>query len=104
VAYKGIEGGHIFILGTKYSGAMGATFLDEQQQRRPFVMGCYGIGVSRLVATTIEQHNDESGMLWPATIAPYHVHLCPRGKDEPLLAAAGKLYEELWARGVEVLW
>jgi prolyl-tRNA synthetase len=104
VAYKGIEGGHIFILGTRYSAAMGATFLDEQQQRRPFVMGCYGIGVSRLMATTIEQHNDEGGMLWPATIAPYQVHLCTLGKDEPLLAAAKKLYDDLWARGVEVLW
>jgi prolyl-tRNA synthetase len=104
VAYKGIEGGHIFILGTRYSAAMHATFLDEQQQRKPFVMGCYGIGVSRLVATTIEQHNDEGGMLWPATIAPYHVHLCTLGKDEPLLAAAKKLYDDLWARGVEVLW
>ncbi len=103
-SYKGIEGGHIFILGTKYSAAMNATFLDEQQQRRPFVMGCYGIGVSRLVATTIEQHNDEGGMRWPASIAPYHVHLCTLGKDEPLVAAAKKLYDDLWARGVEVLW
>jgi prolyl-tRNA synthetase len=104
VAYKGIEGGHIFILGTKYSAAMHATFLDEQQQRKPFVMGCYGIGVSRLMATTIEQHNDESGMRWPASIAPYQVHLCTLGKDEPLLAAAKALYDALWARGVEVLW
>ena len=104
VAYKGIEGGHIFILGTKYSAAMNATFLDEQQQRRPFVMGCYGIGVSRLMATAIEQHNDESGMRWPASIAPYQVHLCTLGKDEPLVAASKKLYDELWARGIEVLW
>jgi prolyl-tRNA synthetase len=103
-SYKGIEGGHIFILGTKYSAAMGATFLDEQQQRKPFVMGCYGIGVSRLVATTIEQHNDESGMRWPRSIAPYHVHLCTLGKDEPLVRAAESLYAELWKRGVEVLW
>ncbi len=103
-SYKGIEGGHIFILGTKYSAAMGATFLDEQQQRRPFVMGCYGIGVSRLVATTIEQHHDEAGMRWPLSIAPYQVYLCTLGKDEPLLAAAKKLYEELQARGIEVLW
>jgi prolyl-tRNA synthetase len=103
-SYKGIEGGHIFILGTKYSAAMNATFLDELQQRKPFVMGCYGIGVSRLVASTIEQHNDESGMRWPASIAPYHVHLCTLGKEEPLLAAAKQLYEDLWAQGVEVLW
>jgi len=104
VAYKGIEGGHIFILGTKYSAAMNATFLDEQQQRRPFVMGCYGIGVSRLVATTIEQHHDDGGIRWPASIAPYHVHLCTLGKDEPMVAAAQALYDGLWARGVEVLW
>jgi prolyl-tRNA synthetase len=103
-SYRGIEGGHIFILGTKYSAAMNATFLDEAQQRRPFVMGCYGIGVSRLMATTIEQHSDESGMLWPRSIAPYQVHLCTLGKDEPLLAAARKLYDDLWADGVEVLW
>ena len=104
VSYKGIEGGHIFVLGTKYSAAMGATFLDEQQQRRPFVMGCYGIGVSRLVATTIEQYHDADGIRWPASIAPYHVHLCTLGKDAALLAAAKELYDALWARGVEVLW
>jgi prolyl-tRNA synthetase len=103
-SYKGIEGGHIFVLGTKYSAAMNATFLDEQQQRRPFVMGCYGIGVSRLVATTIEQNHDEDGIRWPLSIAPYHVHLCTLGKDAPLLAAAKELYEALWALGVEVLW
>jgi prolyl-tRNA synthetase len=67
-------------------------------------MGCYGIGVSRLVATTIEQHNDADGILWPMTVAPYDVHLCTLGKDAPLLDAAGKLYDELWSRGVEVLW
>jgi prolyl-tRNA synthetase len=104
VSYKGIEGGHIFILGTRYSAAMHATFLDEQQQRKPFVMGCYGIGVSRLVATTIEQHNDADGMKWPMSIAPYQVHLVTIGKDAEVAAAAQKLYEELEARGIEVLW
>ncbi len=103
-AYKGIEAGHIFILGTHYTAKMGATFLDETQQKKDIVMGCYGIGVSRLVATRIEQHHDADGILWPMTIAPYHVHLCTLGKDPPLLEAAGKLYDELWARGVEVLW
>ena len=73
--YRGIEAGHIFILGTKYSAAMGATFIDEQQQTQPLVMGCYGIGVSRLVATTIEQHHDDNGIRWPMSVAPYHVHL-----------------------------
>ena len=103
-AYKGIEAGHIFILGTHYTSKMGASFLDESQQKRDLVMGCYGIGVSRLVATTVEQHNDANGILWPMPIAPYHVHLCTLGKDPPLLAAAEKLYDELWAKGVEVLW
>jgi prolyl-tRNA synthetase len=103
-AYRGIEAGHIFILGTHYSAKMGATFLDETQQKKDLVMGCYGIGVSRLVATTIEQHNDADGILWPMAIAPYQVHLCTLGKDLPLLEAAGKLYDELWSRGVEVLW
>ncbi len=103
-AYKGIEAGHIFILGTKYSQPMGATFIDEKQQTRPLVMGCYGIGVSRLVATTIEQHNDANGMRWPMSIAPYHVHLVTLGKDEPVLAAARALYEGLEKAGVEVLW
>lgn len=103
-AYKGIEAGHIFVLGTKYSAAMNATFLDEAQQKKPIVMGCYGIGVSRLVATAIEQHNDADGMRWPMSLAPYHVHMVTIGKDDTVNAAAKKLYDELWARGVEVLW
>jgi prolyl-tRNA synthetase len=103
-AYKGIEAGHIFILGTHYTSKMGATFLDETQQKKDIVMGCYGIGVSRLVATAVEQNHDADGILWPMSIAPYHVHLCTLGKDQPLLEAAEKLYGELWQRGVEVLW
>jgi prolyl-tRNA synthetase len=103
-SYKGIEGGHIFILGTRYSAAMGATYLDEQQNKKPIVMGCYGIGVSRLVATTIEQHHDENGIRWPVTIAPYHVHLVTLGKEAEVADAAEKLYADLTARGVEVLW
>jgi prolyl-tRNA synthetase len=104
VAYKGIEGGHIFILGTHYSEKMGATFSDEQQQQRPIVMGCYGIGVSRLVATTIEQHHDADGMKWPMRIAPYQVHLVTIGKEAEVVAAGQTLYDALEARGVEVLW
>jgi prolyl-tRNA synthetase len=103
-SYKGIEAGHIFILGTHYTEKMGASFLDESQQKRPLVMGCYGIGVSRLVAATVEQNNDADGIVWPLAIAPYEVHLCTLGKDAPLLEAATRLYDELWARGVEVLW
>ncbi len=103
-SYRGIEAGHIFILGTKYSQPMGATFIDEKQQHRTLVMGCYGIGVSRLVATTIEQHHDENGMKWPMSVAPYHVHLVTLGKDAALLEAARALYEGLEKAGVEVLW
>jgi prolyl-tRNA synthetase len=103
-AYKGIEGGHIFILGTRYSATMNATYLDEQQRKLPIVMGCYGIGVSRLVATAIEQHNDENGIRWPVSIAPYHVHLVTLGGEGSVADAARKLYDELVARGVEVLW
>jgi len=103
-SYRGIEAGHIFVLGTKYSHAMGATYIDEKQQIRDLVMGCYGIGVSRLVATTIEQHNDANGMIWPMSVAPYHVHLVTLGRDENLLATARALYSGLQAANVEVLW
>jgi prolyl-tRNA synthetase len=103
-SYRGIEAGHIFILGTKYSDTMGATFVDEKQQQRALVMGCYGIGVSRLVATTIEQHNDENGMKWPMSLAPYQVHVVTLGKDDAVVAAARVLYDALSAAGVEVLW
>jgi len=103
-SYKGIEAGHIFILGTHYSEKMGASYLDEAQQKKPVVMGCYGIGVSRLVATTIEQHNDADGIRWPMSVAPYHVHLCTIGKDAPVMEAAERLYTTLWQKGVEVLW
>jgi len=102
--YRGIEGGHIFVLGTRYSQAMGALFSDDKQEKHPIVMGCYGIGVSRLVATTIEQHHDADGIRWPVSIAPYQVHLVTIGKDEPVAAAAKKLYDELGASGIDVLW
>jgi prolyl-tRNA synthetase len=103
-AYKGIEAGHIFVLGTKYSQAMGALYSDDKQQQKPIVMGCYGIGVSRLVATTIEQHNDDNGMRWPMSVAPYQVHLVTIGKEDAVLAAARALHDALEAAGVEVLW
>jgi prolyl-tRNA synthetase len=102
--YKGIEAGHIFILGTHYSAKMNASFLDKDGVQKTLVMGCYGIGVSRLVATTIEQHNDASGIVWPYSLAPYHVHLCTLGVDEAVMAAAQKLHDDLIAAGVEVLW
>ncbi|MFO0678698.1 MAG: proline--tRNA ligase [Polyangiaceae bacterium] len=103
-SYKGIEAGHIFILGTHYTDKMGATYLDEAQAKKPVVMGCYGIGVSRLVATTIEQNHDAEGMKWPMSIAPYQVHLCSIGKEPEIAAFAQELYESLWKDGVEVLW
>ena len=103
-SYRGIEAGHIFVLGTKYSHAMGATFIDEKQQQRELVMGCYGIGVSRLVATTIEQHHDEAGIRWPMSVAPYQVHVVTLGRDDSILAAASSLCEKLESSGVEVLW
>jgi prolyl-tRNA synthetase len=103
-SYRGIEAGHIFILGTKYSNTMGATFIDEKQQTRTLVMGCYGIGVSRLVATAIEQHHDENGMRWPMSLAPYQVHMVTIGREEAVLGAARKLHDALEQSGVEVLW
>lgn len=101
--YRGIEGGHIFVLGTHYSAKMGATFLDEKGESKPIVMGCYGIGVSRLIAAAVEQHNDDDGIAWPMAIAPYHVIVTPIGKDDEARKAAETLYEDLRARGVEVL-
>jgi prolyl-tRNA synthetase len=83
---------------------MGANFIDEKQQTRPLVMGCYGIGVSRLVATTIEQHHDENGIRWPMSVAPYQVHLVTLGREGDVLAAARSLYDSLAAAGIEVLW
>jgi prolyl-tRNA synthetase len=103
-SYRGIEAGHIFVLGTKYSQAMGATFVDEKQQQRALVMGCYGMGISRLVATTIEQHHDDGGIRWPMSVAPYHVHLVTLGHEAGVLAAARSLCDGLEASGIEVLW
>jgi prolyl-tRNA synthetase len=103
-SYRGIEGGHIFILGTKYSAAMHAEFSDEQQNKKPIVMGCYGIGVSRLVATAIEQNHDENGIKWPMSIAPYHVELVTIGKEADVHEHAKRIYDELGKLGVEVLW
>jgi prolyl-tRNA synthetase len=104
VSYRGIEAGHIFILGTRYSQAMGAMFSDDKQQQRALVMGCYGIGVSRLVATTVEQHHDDNGIRWPMSVAPYHVHVVTLGKEADVLAVATALHKDLQDRGVEVLW
>ncbi|WP_285766625.1 proline--tRNA ligase [Peribacillus sp. SI8-4] len=101
---KGIEVGHVFKLGTKYSEAMNATFLDENGRSQPMIMGCYGIGVSRTLAAVAEQFNDDKGLVWPTNLAPYHVHLIPINvKDEAQSALAEELYSELKAKGMDVL-
>jgi prolyl-tRNA synthetase len=100
-----IEVGNIFKLGTRYSEPLGATFLDEEGTERPIVMGSYGIGPARIVAAAIEQRADERGIVWPAPIAPWQVHLVSLAKPgEPERAAADDLYEELRGRGAEVLY
>ena len=101
--YRGIEAGHIFLLGTRYSAQMGANYLDDSGESHPLIMGCYGIGVSRLVATAVEQFNDADGILWPMSIAPYHVHVAQLGSEPEVLEAVAQLEKELEARGVEVL-
>ncbi len=102
---RGIEVGHVFYLGTKYSRAMNATFLAEDGKPRHFEMGCYGIGVTRLPAAAIEQNHDARGIIWPDAIAPFTVVICPIGMDrsEAVRAAAEQLYGELLALGVDVL-
>jgi len=101
--YRGIEAGHIFLLGTHYSAKMGATFLDDKGESRALVMGCYGIGVSRLVATAVEQHHDDNGICWPMSIAPYQVHVVQLGTEAEVVAAVSQLEGELLERGIEVL-
>jgi prolyl-tRNA synthetase len=83
---------------------MGANYIGEDQKEHALVMGCYGIGVSRLVATTVEQHHDDNGIRWPMSVAPYHVHLVTIGKEDNVQNTAKSLYDALWASGVEVLW
>jgi prolyl-tRNA synthetase len=102
---RGIEVGHVFYLGTKYSVSMNATFLDEDGKPKPFEMGCYGIGVTRLPAAAIEQNHDERGIIWPDALAPFTVVVCPIGMDRSpeVKAAAEKLHDELAAAGVDVM-
>ncbi|WP_179404899.1 proline--tRNA ligase [Burkholderia guangdongensis] len=102
---RGIEVGHVFQLGTKYSEAMGATFLDESGKPQPMLMGCYGVGVTRILGAAIEQNFDDKGIIWPESIAPFQVVLCPMGYDrsDAVRAAADKLYDELVAAGIDVI-
>ncbi|WP_175725923.1 proline--tRNA ligase [Burkholderia ambifaria] len=102
---RGIEVGHVFQLGTKYSEAMGATFLDESGKPQPMLMGCYGVGVTRILGAAIEQNFDDKGIIWPESIAPFEVVLCPMGYDrsDMVREAADKLYAELAAAGIDVI-
>ncbi len=104
-AKRGIEVGHIFKLGTKYSKAMGFEVMDEKQERRPVIMGCYGIGVSRTVASCVEMSHDEDGIVWPASIAPFHVIITPMdvAAASKAMVTAQKLAELLAREGVDVL-
>ncbi len=102
---RGIEVGHVFFLGTKYSAAMNCTYLDENGKPQLMVMGCYGIGVTRLVGAAIEQNHDERGIIWPDAIAPFTLVICPVGwgKSEAVRQAALDLYEKLVVSGIDVI-
>ena len=101
---RGIEVGHIFKLGTTYSEKMNAVYLDENGRSQPFIMGCYGIGVSRTLATIAEQYNDENGLVWPNNIAPYDIHVIPVNmKNEDQAALAESLYKLLKENRYDVL-
>ncbi len=103
--YRGIEVGHIFKLGTKYSVAMGCTFLDENGESQPMIMGCYGLGIGRTVAAAIEQNHDEDGIIWPRPLAPFEVALLALNiQDETVVKAADELYAALAAKGIEVFY
>ena len=100
---KGIEIGHVFKLGTKYSDALGAEFLDDKGGKHPIIMGCYGIGVGRILIAAVEALHDERGICWPAAIAPFSCVITPIRYDAEMKAAADKLYAELNAAGIDTL-
>ena len=102
---RGIEVGHVFQLGTRYSEAMGCTYLDQQGKAQPMVMGCYGIGVTRLLGAAIEQGHDERGIIWPISMAPFEVVICPMGyeKSEQVKVACDQLHDELLTAGIDVI-
>jgi prolyl-tRNA synthetase len=102
---RAIEVGHLFKLGTKYSEKLGANFLDEAGARKPAVMGCYGIGVTRTLQAVIEQGNDKDGIVWPLSVAPYTICITPLSvaPESEVMKLAEKIYTELTARGVDVI-
>jgi prolyl-tRNA synthetase len=102
---RAIEVGHVFILGTKYSEKLNATFLAEDGSRKPCIMGCYGIGLTRTLQAVIEQSHDKDGIVWPISVAPYTVCITPLGiaPESPVMQLAEKLYADLTARGVDVI-
>jgi prolyl-tRNA synthetase len=101
---RGIEVGHIFKLGTKYSKSMGCTFQDAEGDEHPMIMGCYGLGVSRTLAAAVEQNHDDKGIIWPLPLAPFEVVLVVLNSDkEAVVDAASKVYDELRAAGIDVL-
>lgn len=101
---RGIEVGHTFKLGTKYSDAMGATFLDENQKAKPMIMGCYGIGVSRVIAAAIEQSHDDNGIIWPQPLSPFDIELISLDSEGEVKQKADELYALLRAEGITVLY
>ena len=100
---KAVEVGNIFKLGTRYSEAFGVNFTDSDGKSKPAIMGCYGIGTTRLIGSIVEALSDEKGIVWPMSVAPYQIHLVSLGKDEELLTKAGQLYEDLKKAGFTVL-
>ena len=103
-AQRGIEVGHVFKLGTFLSERLGAYYLDKDGSSKPIIMGCYGIGLGRLLAAAVEQNNDEKGIIWPLPIAPYQLYLCPiKTEDVKVMETAERLYSDLTAAGIEVL-
>ncbi|HUP44513.1 MAG TPA: proline--tRNA ligase [Thermoanaerobaculia bacterium] len=101
--YRGIEVGHVFKLGTKYSESMHCVFLDEKGERQPMIMGCYGLGIGRTVAAAVEQSHDDDGIIWPMPIAPFEVVVTAVGREENVLRMATEVYEALAAQGIDVL-
>ncbi len=102
--YRGIEVGHVFFLGTKYSAPMKCNFLDESGSEKPMIMGCYGIGVTRIAAAAIEQNHDDNGIVWPMPLAPFHVEIVTDSTNADCVKAGDEIYDGLVKAGVEVLY